>query len=129
MKPTNYDFLEKCTKEDLIFNIRQSGWISQMFVYSDILFSRWQKRSEEIQEKRRLNHEFLQTIDAKSQDDLARQFNAEKDFNKKLAIAEKMKPYQKKFETWKKEYDKISKSEKALEILYESIDIQRKKEH
>jgi hypothetical protein len=128
VKQINYDFLEKCTKEELINAIRQSGWIRQAFKYSDILFDRWQKKSKDLQEKRRLNHEFLQSLDGKAQDDLARQFNDEKDLNKRIRIINKMKPYQKKFDKWKKEYDCLCIEEKKLDKLYESIDIQRQKE-
>lgn len=128
MEKVDYDFLDKCTKEELIFHIRREGWLRQSFKYSDVLFSRWHKRSEEIQEKRRLNREFLNSIDGKKQDNLAHKFNAEKSIPKKLEIAEKMKPYHIKFKQWKKEHDKIIKAENVLNILYKSIDIQRNNE-
>jgi hypothetical protein len=128
MTTPNYDFLEKCTKEELIYCIRQAGWIRQAFRYSDVLSARWKKESDKMLEKQKAHHEKLQSLDGKAQDILAHQFNAENDFTKKLEIAEKMKPYNDKMAKWWKEEKMLQKEEAKINALYESIDIQRKKE-
>lgn len=128
MEVADYDFLDKCTKEELIFHIRREGWLRQSFKYSDVLFSRWQKRSEELRKLQKTHSEKLDTFDSKAQDDLARQFDAQKNIHKKLEIAKRMKPYELNMQKWWKDEKRLQKEDKKLETLYESIDIQRKKE-
>lgn len=128
MKKVNYDFLEKCTKQELITKIKELAWIRQMFRYSDILFTRWQIKSKKLQEKRRLNCDFFQELDGKKQDELAHQFNKESDINKKLEIADKMKSYDSNLRCWFKKEKQLQREEKKLNALFDSIDIQRQKE-
>lgn len=126
MKVHNNDDLEKCTKAELVQYIKETHWL-RPFQYSVILFKRWETKSDCLAIKRDSNH--LPTDEeAQNQDDLASQFNAETDTNKRISIINKMKPYQRKMDNYIKMSEALDKEEKALNKLYDSIDIQRQKE-
>ena len=125
---TDYAFLDKCTKKELIFFIKQKNYLNQLFTYSDVLYRRWIIKSEEYEKRRKLNSERLNNLDATLQDVLAKQFNNTTDMIEKVELANKMKPYHDGFNTWKKEESVLLKEWSELALLYESIDKTRKKE-
>lgn len=121
MKRTEWDFLEKCTKEELIFFIKQNGFFCQYFRYSDVLSRRWQLKQKELMERQKKHHEKLMSIDTKKRDELAKQFNAEIDFQKRIKIAQKIKPFEDALKKWFEEEKELQKEEKKVEKLYSNL--------
>lgn len=122
---SNYDFLEKCTKSEIIHFIKKKLWMNQFFHYSDVLSFRWGKKSEELLKKEKELHEKFNSLDAKKQDELSRQYNKATRTEDRIKIAELMTPYYKSFEIWDGEKKKLWKEQVKIDLLYESIDRQR----
>ena len=118
MRKTNYDFLNKCTKEELIFFIKQNGYVRQLFSWSDVLRMRWDKKSKSLLDKQRVHGDKLGGVGLKKRDDIARQFNSEKDIKKKVELLNKMQPYQKKLEEWWLEDKKLKKEQEKVDALF-----------
>lgn len=123
------DFLNEFTKEEII------AWIRQDIHFhfnppkkSDLLFNRWQTRSKDLEKKREKSTEMLSVIDCKTRDELANQFNNETDWQKRLAIAKKIEPYEKQFRAWRDFEKAIMKEEAEVEKIYKSIDKARNEE-
>ncbi len=106
MESLDYSFLEKCTKEELIHFIKTKNYFRQLFYYHEVLFRRWDIASRSLLNKQREHNAKLNNLDVKKQDDLARQFNTEKDAQKKLDILQKMEPYDNKLQAWMSESKK-----------------------
>lgn len=120
------DILDEMTKEELLYWIRSSAYFCiKPPLKSEIMSTRWWIKSQNIQRKREEHSIKLQEIDLKSRDELARQFNSETDLKIKMAILEKMKPYENKLKKWFEENEKINNEEKLIDEYYESIDKQR----
>lgn len=123
------DFLNEFTKDEII------AWIRQDIHFhinppkkSDLLFNRWQARSKELEKKREKSNDMLSDIDCKARDELAHQFNNETDWQKRLAIAKKIEPYEKQFKAWRDFEKAIMKEEYEVEKIYQSIDAARNEE-
>lgn len=121
LSAANFDFLEKCTKEELIVMIKQNCWFKQLFSYSDVLSYRWDKKSKELRAKESAHYKLLESFDAERQDKLAAKFNAETDFSKKLEIAKLMEPYEKKMNAWFKQEEKLKKERSKVDKLYDQL--------
>lgn len=123
------DFLNEFTKDEII------AWIRQDIHFhinppkkSDLLFNRWQARSKELEKKREKSTDMLSDIDCKARDELAHHFNNETDWQKRLAIAKKIEPYEKQFKAWRDFEKAIMKEEDEVEKIYQSIDAARNEE-
>lgn len=123
------DFLNEFTKKEII------AWIRKDLHFhfnppkkSDLLFNRWRARSEELKKKREKSTEMLSTIDSKTWDELANQFNRETDRQKRLAIAKKIEQYKKQFKAWRDFEKAIMKEEAEVEKIYLSIEKARNEE-
>lgn len=121
MSRVNWDFLNKCTKEELIFFIKQNGFFTQRFRYSDVLSRRWQIKSDAVLKKQKEHTEKLNNIDMSKRDELAKQFNSETDAIKRIDILKKMKPYEDSFKRWMNEDKKIQKEQEEVDKLYEEL--------
>ena len=124
------DFLNEFTKEEII------AWIRRDIHFhfnppkkSELLFNRWQTRSEELEKKHEKSMEMLSAVDYEKRDKLANQFNNETDGQKRLAILKKMKLYEKQFREWRDFENAIMKEEAEVEKIYQSIDKARNEEN
>lgn len=123
------DFLNEFTKKEII------AWIRQDFHFqinppkkSSLLFNRWQTRSKELEKKYEKSTKMLSAIDGKTRDELAKQFNEETDFEKKLAILKKIESYDKQFREWRDFEKAIMKEWEEVDKIYQSIDKARNEE-
>ena len=124
------DFLNEFTKEEII------AWIRHDIHFHfnppkkrDFLFARWETRTKELKNKREKSMEMLSAIDCKKRDELANQFNNETDWQKRLAIAKKIEPYEKQFKAWRDFEQAVMKEEAEVEKIYQAIDKARKEEY
>jgi len=125
-----YDFLQDFTKEEIILWIRNNAQCNfDPPKKSDLIFIRWQKRTEKLNEKRNKSTEMLQSIDIKEHDRLANLYNNETDITKRSEILKKLLPYYEKLKGWRSFEKSIEKEETDINAIYESIDIERKKEN
>lgn len=123
------DILDEMTKQEIVQWIRSSvSFFLNPPKRSELLFIRWQNKSNEAALRREENSKILSSIDGKQQDEYAREFNNTKDLNKKLLLVKKMKPYADQFEKYVKATKTLRLFEKKVDTLYDQIDIERKKE-
>lgn len=92
MTKNQIDFLYGFTKEEIICWIRKHSWLRKP-KKSEMLYVRWDIETEKLRQKEDKHIEFYQSINWAQRDEYARQFNAETDTNKKLALLKKMQPY------------------------------------
>lgn len=117
---TNNEVLNMMTKEELIYFIKTKLFHIDI-KKSEVLFYRWQIKSDQLLKEEILNNEYLKNIDGKSRDQYAKQFNEEKDTNKKLELLKKIDVYDKQFQKWLIKNKEIQIKQKKLdELLNES---------
>jgi len=118
---TDYSFLNKCSKEELIFFIKQAGWFRQTFYYTDVLSRRWKIKSDQLAAKQKRHHENFKSLDLEYRGRLAGKFNNESDIKKKLSILEEMEGYEKKFNQWVEAGKRLRREEKKVDKLYAEL--------
>jgi hypothetical protein len=121
--PKLYDFLEKCTKAEIIHFIRTTSTMRELFTYKQILFYRWQKQDDICQKMLSDNILRGEKINMKERDKLIEQCNAEPDRKKKLEILKQMEPYDKKFRVYMAECKKEQKEREKADKLYEEYSV------
>lgn len=127
MTKNQIDFLYGFTKEEIICWIRKHSWLRKP-KKSEMLYIRWDIETEKLRQKEDKHLEFCQSIDWAQRDEYARQFNAETDINKKLALLEKMQPYHDYLDAQMAGYKALDRQRDKLDKLYQSIDKARDKE-
>jgi len=121
-----YDFLDKCTKQELIHFIKTSSFLRQLFSYRDVLFFRWKTKSDELINKRSKSINLLDGLDFGERDKLAKIFNATTDINEKIRISKQLKKYEIPSRKWIKESQAISVEQEKLDKLYDQMEKNRK---
>jgi len=122
----DYDFLDKCTKQELIHFIKNSSFLRQLFSYRDVLFFRWNTKSDELNNRRSKSILELDGLDFGERDKLAKRFNASTDINEKIRISEQLKKYEIPFRKWIKESQSINGEQEKLDKLYYQMEENRK---
>lgn len=117
----DYDFLPKCTKDELITLIKNKSWFNQLFTFRDVLSIRWNNKNKQLIKKEERLSEALDKIDAKKLDELAMLFNATTDVSKGLGIIKKMIPIEKQFKDWFLEDRVLQKERVKVEKLRETL--------
>jgi len=125
----DYDFLDKCTKQELIHFIKNSSFLRQLFSYRDVLFFRWNTKSDELNNRRSKSILELDGLDFGERDKLAKRFNASTDINEKIRISEQLKKYEIPFRKWIKESQSINGEQEKLDKLYYQMEENRKGEN
>ena len=124
-----YDFLDKCTKQELIHFIKNSSFLRQLFSYRDVLFFRWNTKSDELNNRRSKSILELDGLDFGERDKLAKRFNATTDINEKIRISKQLKKYEIPFRKWIKESQSINGEQEKLDKLYYQMEENRKGEN
>lgn len=119
--------VDEMTKEELVRWIKENCW-TRMPRASDVLFTRWQVQSEKVTAERKAETERFSQVDFSGRDEVAMQFNASTDVNERLALLEKLKPYDDAIADHFKRMEVIRKKEKKLDRLYKRIDVARQVE-
>lgn len=127
------DILDWMTKEEIIAWVRgqlsfQLGGYSSRPKKSEVIFMRWETKYKELEKKRAKHSENLKSINFEKHDEYARQFNASVDNAERLALLEKMQPYQNGLNQWWKHENELRIEEKKLDRLYAFIEEARKTE-
>jgi len=125
----DYDFLDKCTKQELIHFIKNSSFLRQLFSYRDVLFFRWNTKSDELNNRRSKSILELDGLDFGERDKLAKRFNATTDINEKIRISKQLKKYEIPFRKWIKESQSINGEQEKLDKLYYQMEENRKGEN
>ena len=123
------DILDEMTQEEIVSWVRQQPFFMVTPPRkSSLLFHRWQVMSAKVQENMDAHCAAGKEIDMAKRDEYAKRFNASTDIKEKIALAEKMEPYDDQWNKWivdgKKSRDEADKTDK----LYDQIDIARKEE-
>ena len=123
------DILDEMTKEELVHWVRGRVFFMQSPPkMSDILFYRWQVKSEGIRKRREKHLKYGESLNMSKRDEYAQLFNKTSNMEEKMALAKKMEPYEKKFRDYLKESEVIMRADKKVDKLYAQIDIERAKE-
>jgi len=120
--------LNEMSKEELIAYIARNSFVISLPKKSEILFIRWQKKIKELEIERSRQLDDLRSIHCKERDEYAKRFNTSTDYKERLELIEKMKPYEDAIRKHFEDSRKIRGEEKACNALYDSIDVERKKE-
>ena len=118
--------LDEMSKQELIYFMRKSFY--RLPPKSELLFYRWQIKTEEHQEKSKLHGEKLNKIDFKKRDELAKQFNKSTDSDERMKLIKQLVKFDNAFQAWSKEADQLHKEYERNSKLYEQINIQRELE-
>lgn len=126
---SKYNIFNEMTKSEIIHWIRENMFFALPPKRSWLMFVRWQKKSQEAENKYQENHEFFQKIDLKKRDEYARKVNESSDIKEKLKYLELMEPFEKQTKEWMDKNKELDKMQAAVDRLYEQIDIERQKEN
>jgi len=123
------DILNEMTKKELLRYIRGSMFCAMHPPKkSDILFWRWEEKSQVLSYKRKANIAYGASLDLAKRDEYAKQFNKSTDQDERLLLLKKMKPYDLKLQKYLNDGKALTKQDEKIDKLYDQIDIERKKE-
>lgn len=121
----NFPDLSKIPKEDLIEWIKRNHSFIRPPHLADFLFIQWEREAKQHLEAHQKLTEMTSQLDGKTQDELARQFNALTNHRERLEIANKMKPFYQKMEKIKREIERLDRWEQENNALLARIKMLR----
>ena len=123
------DILDEMTKEEMIYFIRRTAlWVVRGFKKSELLFYRWQKKSDAQTAKWNAHIKEGKNLNLKKRDEFAKKFNATSDAKERIRLIKKMAPFDKRFKAWVSDGKKLRDADDKIEQLFKQIDIERQKE-
>lgn len=120
------DILDEMTRDELLAWVRQQFF--RMPKRSDILYLRWEQKSAAVLRDMDAERKSLDGIDFAERDRLARKFNESKDSAEKLRLRNQIEPYDRAMSEHFRRSKAIDRRQKAVDKLYEQIDVERRKE-
>lgn len=119
------DVLEEFTKAEII------QWIREIAIFrvrkGDLLFIRWQLESEKLQRdyQQEADDWDANKPDFSERDSLARQFNETRGAAERLALLEKMRPYDEAMKGHIERCKKLDRRQARVEAMYQQAEKQR----
>lgn len=113
-------FLHEFSKEEIIQWIKLNCSMHTP-KKRDLLWIRWDIGQKELLLKREQLSKELRSIDTKQHDVYAREFNNTTDTKVKLALLEKMRPYEQALKEWFKKDRALTNEEHKLNGMFNSI--------
>lgn len=120
------DILHEFTKEEIIEWVRQNLYRRPR--RSELLLIKWDRLSKRIQslQQKHLTEDRVRGL--KKRDEYARRFNASRDPEERMALLDKMRPYDKKLKEWIERGEAIEKQEEKVEAIYREYELAVEKE-
>jgi hypothetical protein len=115
------DILDEMTKGELVFFIRGNMFLRNLPRRKEIMFNRYQLKYKKHMDVSDALTKELQGLDMSKRDELARKFNASTDNAERLAILNKMLPYDNAIKSWFKKERENQKQFDELEKEYQRI--------
>lgn len=128
MNKKNDDIFKSMSKVEIIEWINQElSWRSSVSFpkQSDLLWSRYSIKMDKYLEDGQQNTIFFGSIDWKERDRLAKLFNNSTDNGERIKLLDKMSPYNKKFNKYRKESERLQNVYKKLLKDYDKINTLR----
>ena len=124
------NIFDEMTKKEIVTWIRQSWFPVRYPRKSEVLFLRWQRKSDDLltKERQHLEQGRKRKSWAAKHDEYVAAFNKSKNAEEKICLAKKMMGCSRECQKWLDESKSMSETFNRLDRLYKQYEAERKKE-